>query len=291
MIRMSNVKDINLKVNKKYIVFTLLGILFLSLILSLTLTGSSIKAIKGAENVSYPIYISNNESIAGFQVEINYSTDDLSLVGIQPTERLSNAIIVYNNQGHKVKIAVLADNNNSLISYGNGAVLNLIFNVNSNAVPGNYSSDFYDFISSNINAAIIPSETAAGNIEIVEPYNLTFLPPITTEENFTLQEGATLPLKFNLTDGNDFVIDNSVLVRIYNTTLGIDHTYNASDIGNDYITIDENNELYLVNIHTGQLNMPEGNYNIIVSFDNYQTGEIGFELLDKANGIGKGLKK
>ncbi len=251
-------------------------------------TGSTIRAIKGAQNVVYPVYLDNDEAVAGFQVEINYSTDYLTLVDVQPTSRLSNATIIYNNQSPIVRVAVLVNNASNKITYGNGSVLNLIFDVDEGAVAGNYSVDLSNLISVNISTITLNSSEANGLFEIVEPYNLTFLPPISNFENFTLQDGATLPFKFNVTDENGFVYDNSVLVRVYNETLGIDKTYNASGTGSDYVSIDEANGKYIINIHTGQLNMPEGLYDIEVTFDNYQKGEIGFELVDKSSGVGKG---
>ena len=106
-----------------------------------------------------------------------------------------------------------------------------------------------------------------------------------------MQENATLPLKFNITNENGFVVDESVLVRVYNLSLEIDHTYNASGVGDNYINIDNSAGHYLVNIHTNQLNMSDGIYNIDVSFDNYQIEIIGFELIDKSQGIGKGKQR
>jgi hypothetical protein len=141
----------------------------------------------------------------------------------------------------------------------------------------------------NISTTIISIETSNGSFTIVEPYNFTFLPPISLFENFTLQEGATLPLKFKAANETGFVIDNSVKVRIFNESLGIDKTYNASGEGDGFIKINETEEQYHLNIHTNQLEMPLGDYEIIVSFNNFQQQEIIFELIQ--NDKGKGKKK
>ena len=284
---------VNMLNRKKYFLL-LLGVLLLGIIIAngiVTMTGDNIKAIKGAQNVIYPVYLDNDEDIVGFQVDINYSTNYLTLIGIESTSRLNNAEIVYNNQNNILKIAVLVKNESSKIVAGSGAVLNLIFNVNENAVAGNYTIDLLNLISSNISAIALNSSEADGLFEIAEPYGFVFLPPISNFENFTLQNGATLPLKFNVTSENGFISDDSVLVRVYNLSLGIDKTYNASETGDDYITIDGTNGLYITNIHTGQLNMSEGIYNVDVIFGNYQMEFIGFELIDKSQGIGKGKQR
>jgi hypothetical protein len=252
------------------------------------MTGGNIKAIQGATEISYPIYLDNNGSVAGFQVEINY-TSYLTFQRIEETSRMPNATIVSNNETQGLlKIAVLIEDE---ISIGDEKIFDIIFDVDESSIPNNYTIDLSELIAVNINTTIISSNTVDGNFEIVEPYDFVFLPPISNFENFTLQEGATLPLKFNVTNNNSFVSDDSVLVRVYNESLEIDKTYNTSGTGDDYIRINETEEQYIVNIHTGQLNMPEGLYNIDVTFDNFQLEIIGFELIDKSNGIGKGKQR
>ncbi|MEK6832969.1 MAG: cohesin domain-containing protein [Nanoarchaeota archaeon] len=278
---------------KKYFLF-LLGVLLLGIIIAtgvVMMTGESIDAVKGAQNVIYPLYLNNSEDVVGFQIEVNYSTNYLNLTGVEPTSRINNAEIVYNNQNNILRIAVLVNNESDKIVAGNGAVLNLIFDVDENAIAGNYTIDLYNLISSNISAIALNSSESDGLFEIIEKYGFVFLPPISNFDNFTLQNGATLPLKFNVTDENGFAIDDSVLVRVYNLSLGIDKTYNASGEGDEYITIDGVNKLYITNIHTEQLNMGKGIYNIDVIFSNYQDELIGFELVDKSQGIGKGKQR
>jgi len=253
------------------------------------MTGDHIKAIKGSQDVSYPIYLNNNESVVGFQVEVNYSTSYLTLTNIEATSRLPDATIVYNDNSPLVKISVLVNNASSKILPEEKAVLNLIFNVDEAAVPGDYTLNLSDIVVSNIQTISIPTQTIDGIFTIVEPYNVTFLPPISLGENFTLQDGATLPFKFDVKDNSGFIIDNSVLVRIYNSSLGIDKTYNISGKGSDYIKINATEEQYHVNIHTNQLGMLPGGYNIEVIFSNFQKERIAFELIQ--NGKGKGKKK
>ncbi|HIH39472.1 TPA: hypothetical protein HA219_01995 [Candidatus Woesearchaeota archaeon] len=267
-------------------------VLFISSAFALTImTGGSIKAIPGSKDAVFPINLNNEENIAGFQLDINYSTNDLILIGIEPTSRLYNATIIFNNQPPIVKVAVLVNNEDSKILPGNGPILNLIFDVNDSAQSGDYEVNFDELVAVNISAIVLNVSDVRGLFRIVEPYDFEFLPPISTFENFTLQESATLPLKFTIANESGFVADESVLVRVYNLSLGIDNIYNASGAGDDYITIDEENSLYIINIHAGQLNMPKGNYDIDVSFDNYQLESVGFEILNKSNGLAKGKQK
>lgn len=272
--------------NKVTLLLSIFLVLLLGFFLAMTLTGDSVRAIKGAQQVVYPIYLNNTEAIAGFQVEINYSTNYLTLANVQTTSRTSNATVVYNDEAPIVKLAVLVNNGSEEISPGDGAALNLIFNVDPDAVVGKYAINMNDLIAVNISTIPLNVSNVSGNFEIVNPYNVTFLPPISNFENFTLQNGATLPFKFNVTDGNGFVTDDSVFVRIYNESLGVNYTFNSSDI-----TISPTDGFYHVNIDTNKLGMSEGLYNIDVSFDNYQTESIDFELVDKANGIGRGRIK
>lgn len=117
------------------------------------------------------------------------------------------------------------------------------------------------------------------------------LPPITSLQEFELQEGATLPFKFTAADcSGAFYEDAGIKIRVINQSLGIDLTYNASGQGSEFITIDLLNEQYVLNIHTGQLNMSVGTYDIDVMFSNGLSYKTGFELVEKGpeNGKGKG---
>ena len=250
--------------------------------------GGGAKAIKGATGVPYAVYLNNEEPISGFQMEISYPSY-LTYQGINIGEEMPNMTFVINDDtAGLLRIVAVAENG---IALGENKIFDIIFDVDENAVAGNYSINSSNEIFADINTTIISTEVIDGIFEIVKPYNITFLPPISTEENFTLQEGATLPLKFNVDRDELFTADNSVLVRIYNLSLGIDRTYNASGEGDNYIKINSTAEHYIINIHTNALEMPEGFYDIDVSFNNFQKAGIGFELVNKSQGIGKGKKK
>jgi len=273
---------------KKFLFFSLI-ILMISLVVAqgiAVLAGEHRKAISGALEVPYRIYLNNSEPVAGFQLEVAYPSY-LTYKGIE--FGVFNLTIVENNgTDGLLRIAVLAGEG---IVLEENSLFDIVFDVKESALAGNYSVNFSDAVFADINATIISLEIINGSFEIVAPYNFTFLPPISTEENFTLQEGATLPLKFNVFLNGSFVSDYSVLIRIFNQSLGIDYIYNASEEGDDYVNIDLTEEHYLVNVHTGQLNMIEGRYEVAVSFDNFQESGIFFDLVNKSQGIGKGKKK
>ena len=272
---------------KKLYLFLFLGVLLLGIVFAQTIiTGGEIIAIQGAESVPFPVFLNNNESVAGFQVEIDYPLY-LSFKGLVETSRMPNATIIINNETLGIlKIAVLDRDG---IEPGNEEIFNLIFNVDESAVPGEYDIGLSEFIMADIETTILSTEVNNGTFAIVEPYNLTFLPPINLFENFSLQDGATLPFKFKIENVTSFVLDDSVKIRVFNLSLGIDKTYNASGEGDAFIRMDETEEQYVANIHTNQLGMPLGSYDIVVSFDNFQKEEIGFELIQ--NGHGKGKQK
>jgi len=253
---------------------------------NISLISGDVTAIKGAVNVTFPVYLENNESVAGFQVIINYTTPCLTFRELRTTPRTQNATLLFNNIPPVLKIALLVNNASDEISSGSGPVLYIIFDVNETAVTDTYPVNLSDIVITNISALSMPFGANNGIFEIVNPYNFTFLPPISTKENFTLQDGSTLPLKFNVTDGTEFVHDDSVRVAVLNTTTGFYKEYNASGTGDDFIRINDG-EFYIVNIHTDQLNMSLGLHDIIVNFSNYQKEEIVFELVEKSVGRGR----
>ena len=267
--------------------YLFLGLLLLGFVVAQNvMTNGDVTAIKGAEGVPFPIFLNNNESVAGFQVEIDYPSY-LSFESLVETSRMSNATIVINNETSGLLKIVVLDGTG--IESGNGEVFNLIFDVDGSAVTSSYDVDSSEIVVANIETTVLSTEINNGTFTIVEPYNFTFLPPISLFENFTLQNGATLPLKFKIENVTSFVPDDSVKVRIFNLSLGIDKTYNASGEGEDFIRINGTEEQYIVNIHTNQLEMPLGIYDIVVSFGNFQEDTIGFELIQ--NGKGKGKQK
>ncbi|KAF5421463.1 MAG: hypothetical protein C5S44_06505 [Candidatus Methanocomedens sp.] len=104
--------------------------------------------------------------------------------------------------------------------------------------------------------------------EMINTYNITFLPPITTMDQFNLTDGSTLPIKFTASNrtSDEFIYDNTVNVTITNST-GHLITYFTNGTGMDSVRINSTEEQYIVNFHTKdyELNMGE-TYAITVTF-------------------------
>jgi len=259
----------------------LLAVFVIAQATTLIKTGS-IVAIQNSSDVKVPVSLENDDFIAGFQFEIDYDSS-LTFKDFELTSRTSNASIEVNDTGELLRIAGLVE---ELIAPGNGTIMNLIFDVDAEAPPSDTPVDISELLVGDINTTPIPTDVVNGTFSIVLPYNFSFLPPISLLENFTLQDGATLPLKFNVSDENDFVVDNTVKVKIFNST-GFEQDYNASGEGDNFIRINETDQLYIVNIHTNQLEMAVGDYDIDVTFSNFQEEMIGFELIQQGKGRGK----
>jgi hypothetical protein len=249
------------------------------------LKGINITAIQGARDVPFPIILNDTGNVAGIQFELNYPTY-LSLKNTTKSSEFQETIFVTNTSSPGIsKIAMIFEEN---LNTEEEKILNVIFDINESALPGEYAINFSETVVSNIQAEKIPTTNTNNLLKIVLPYNFTFLPPISLYELFTLADNSTLPFKFNVTDENGtFISDNSVKVRIFNLSLGIDKTYIFSEEENNEIRIDSNELLYILNIHTQELEMPLGNYTIEVYFDNFQKETIGFELIEPGKGYGK----
>src|SRR3989338_4026809 len=174
---------------------------------AILLNSQHIAAVSGAIDVHYPVYLTINQSFpAGFQFEVSYPLY-LIYKNISLGNDINNATFVINdNTAGMLKIAGIAENINS----GEIKLFDILFDINESAVIGVYDINFSNQIFTDINTTIIPSVVNNGLLEIVPylEYNVTFLPPITIKENFTLQEGATLPLKFNVTLNSSFIYNN-----------------------------------------------------------------------------------
>ena len=270
---------------KKYPLLFLVILSLTGVMAYITITGGYAKSIPGATEVPYPIYSNNDEPFSGFQVDVNYDPNYLTYSRIEPSSLISSPVFVINDETPGF-LKIIAVSEGGEIPPRDEKIFDIIFDVDAEAVSGEYLINLSDFLAANIDVTILISEAAGGIFEIVKPYEFEFLPPITNTGEFTLQDGATLPLKFSVSDINgSFVADDSVLVRIYNENFS--KIYNASGEGSDYIRIDETGSLYIINIHTKNLGLNLGVYNIEVSFDNFQTEEILFELVEKGQGKGK----
>ena len=114
----------------------------------------------------------------------------------------------------------------------------------------------------------IDPENTDGPIILTFPINITFLPPITTMDQFNLTDGSTLPIKFTARNStsDEFIYDNTVNVTITNST-GHLITYFTNGTGTDSVRINSTEEQYIVNFHTKDYDLNVGEtYVITVTF-------------------------
>ena len=130
--------------------------------------------------------------------------------------------------------------------------------------------------------------------EMMNTYNISFLPPITTMDQFNLTDGSTLPIKFTVRDRitNEFIYDDTVNVSITNST-GHLITYFTNGTGMDNVRINSEEEQYIVNFHTKDYAINIGEtYSVTVTFgepDSLRGYDITyFTLIEGGKAKGKG---
>lgn len=99
-------------------------------------------------------------------------------------------------------------------------------------------------------------------------YNITFLPPITTLDQFNLKDGRTLPIKFTAKNSttNEFIYDDTVNVTITNSA-GHLITYFTNGTSTESVRINTEEEQYIVNLHTKDYDLNIGEiYAVTVTF-------------------------
>jgi len=99
-------------------------------------------------------------------------------------------------------------------------------------------------------------------------YNITFLPPITTMDQFNLKDGRTLPIKFTAKNSttDEFIYDDTVNVTITNST-GHLITFFTNGTGTDSVRINSEEAHYIVNLHTKDYDLNIGEiYAVTVTF-------------------------
>jgi len=130
--------------------------------------------------------------------------------------------------------------------------------------------------------------------EMINTYNITFLPPITTMDQFNLTDGSTLPIRFTVRDSitNEFIYDDTVNVTITNST-GHLITYFTNGTGTGSVRINSEEEQYIANFHTKDyaINIREI-YSVTVTFgepDSLRGYDITyFTLIEGGKAKGKG---
>ncbi|MDL1976299.1 MAG: metallophosphoesterase [Deltaproteobacteria bacterium] len=110
-------------------------------------------------------------------------------------------------------------------------------------------------------------------------YETTFLPPITTMDEFSLVDGSTLPIKFTAIESNtgEFINDDTVNVTITNSECDVIASFTYGT-GTDNVRIDSTEKQYIVNFHTKDyaLNLGE-TYAVCVTFGEME-GLKGYDL-------------
>ena len=99
-------------------------------------------------------------------------------------------------------------------------------------------------------------------------YNINFLPPITTMNQFNLKDGRTLPIKFTARNSttDEFIYDDTVNVTITNST-GHLITFFTNGTDTDSVRINTEEEQYIVNLHTKDYDLNIGEtYAVTVTF-------------------------
>ena len=130
--------------------------------------------------------------------------------------------------------------------------------------------------------------------EMMNTYNISFLPPITTMDQFNLTDGSTLPIKFTVRDriNNEFIYDDTVNVTITNST-GHLITYFTNGTGTDSVRINSEEEQYIANFQTKDYAINIGEtYSVTVTFgepDSLRGYDITyFTLIEGGKAKGKG---
>ena len=164
-----------------------------------------------------------------------------------------------------------------------------------------YSID-WDMLSKDENGVIIKIDIDGDGIfdktittnHLFRFYNITFLPPITTMDQYNLKDGSTLPIKFTARDSttDEFIYDPTVNVTITNST-GHLVTYFTYGTGTDSVRINSEEEQYIANFHTKDYAINIGEtYSVTVTFgepDSLMGYDITyFTLIEGGKAKGKG---
>jgi hypothetical protein len=156
--------------NAKNVFFVTLIFVLVLPVLSIALgtiiiTPQNTLAARNSTNISVPVNLENEEDVASFELQLNYS-DFLIFKGVNTTARMINATVEVNEiaPGSMIIGAIIPDN----IISGNGTIFNAIFDVDENAVPGNYTVSIINVTISNIDMETLPFTAPEAVFTIVE---------------------------------------------------------------------------------------------------------------------------
>jgi hypothetical protein len=119
----------------------------------------------------------------------------------------------------------------------------------------------------------------------------SFRPPLTNEEDFALQDGTALPVKFDVRNpAGEFLPDEPLAAVITDPSLNTIAAF-VRGSGSEGISVDPASEEYHFNLHSKNYGLLEGTvYTIVILWNDIPIGDIDFTV-DYAKGVGRGKKK
>jgi hypothetical protein len=260
------------------------------------------KEIRGFSPINIHLYNSNGDHIG-----LNKSTGDIDreIIGSYysgPDSHPEEIFLITGNEDENIKIIIQGtDDGTFTLTYENAfkGITSLATYEN---IPVNLNSIAYIIDNMNFGNNIMQMDFDGDGIidELILPtsilisgenlYNITFLPPIKTMDQFTFTDGSTLPIKFTARNSttDEFIYDDTVNVTITNST-GHLITYFTHGKGTDSVRINTIEEQYIVNFHSKNYDLNVGEtYAITVTFgepDCLRGYDITFfTLVDKGKG-------
>ena len=143
--------------------------------------------------------------------------------------------------------------------------------------PGDYSLEV------NIGGTFIGSQQI--HYTPAPPVTVEYLPPISIADLYTMNDGSTLPLKFQLKQENQVLLEQK---QVLVTVDSISQEFVLGE-GSSNIRFDPATGQYILNLHTKELGLTVGKYTISVLLDGQSLGTIQFELVE--GGKSKGQSK
>ncbi|MDO8657166.1 MAG: hypothetical protein Q7K55_00385 [Candidatus Levybacteria bacterium] len=128
--------------------------------------------------------------------------------------------------------------------------------------------------------------------EVLPVFQVTFLPPLTTTDVYTMQDGSTLPFKFELTSGSVLTTQQNISVEVK----GIPNTPTSSfskpfSKNNSDISFDPTTGKYQLLLKTKELGMTTGEYIGEIFLNNngseISVGSIQFSIVNQGQAKGK----
>ena len=119
----------------------------------------------------------------------------------------------------------------------------------------------------------------------------SFRPPLTNEEDFALQYGTALPVKFDIRNpAGEFLLDEPIEAVITDASSDRIATFVRGG-GSEDIRVDPVAEQYHFNLHSKNYGLLEGTvYTIVILWNDIPIGDIDFTV-DYTRGVGRGKKK